>query len=189
MQEDFYDNATCKSVTNTTRPQTYGNDRRKARNHRRRRCLVPITVCLGILCLLLIAVITLQHFQAATKQGYLWGPDGLFMSNEEKSWSDSRQYCRDRGADLVIINTEEKQRHISSFVKDKVWIGLSDKENESNMKWVDNSPMNRGFWAPGEPNNYQSRREDCIELNPSKQILENWNDLLCSEKRKAICEK
>ncbi len=90
------------------------------------------------------------------------------MSSEEKSWSDSRQYCRDRGADLVIINTEEKQvslcecllmkmrgitlipvfvhtqRHISSFIKDNVWIGLSDTENEGNMKWVDNSPLNQG---------------------------------------------
>ncbi len=33
----------------------------------------------------------------------------LFVSTEEKSWSDSRQYCRDRGADLIIINTEDKQ--------------------------------------------------------------------------------
>ncbi len=31
------------------------------------------------------------------------------MSTELKSWSDSRQYCRDHGADLIIINTEEKQ--------------------------------------------------------------------------------
>ncbi len=31
------------------------------------------------------------------------------MSTEEKNWSDSRQYCRDRGSDLIIINTEEKQ--------------------------------------------------------------------------------
>ncbi len=31
------------------------------------------------------------------------------MSTELKSWSDSRQYCRDHGADLIIINTEDKQ--------------------------------------------------------------------------------
>ncbi len=31
------------------------------------------------------------------------------MSTELKNWSDSRQYCRDRGADLIIINTEDKQ--------------------------------------------------------------------------------
>ncbi|KAL1281255.1 hypothetical protein QQF64_000058 [Cirrhinus molitorella] len=68
------------------------------------------------------------------------------MSNEEKSWSDSRQYCRDRGGDLVIINSEEKQRFISSLTTERVWIGLSDIEHESKMTWVDNSPLNQGFW-------------------------------------------
>ncbi|KAK2909392.1 hypothetical protein Q8A67_005229 [Cirrhinus molitorella] len=129
------------------------------------------------------------HFQTTSKRGYLWGPDGLFMSNEEKSWADSRQYCKDRGADLVIINSEEKQRHISSFIKDKVWIGLSDTQNKGNMKWVDNSPLNQGFWAEGEPNNYRGKNEDCIEMRPSDPVLNNWNDVLCSEKKKGICEK
>ncbi|KAI7810945.1 putative C-type lectin domain family 4 member E-like [Triplophysa rosa] len=32
-----------------------------------------------------------------------------FISSEEKSWSDSRRFCRSRGGDLVIINTEEEQ--------------------------------------------------------------------------------
>ncbi|RXN35699.1 CD209 antigen-like protein [Labeo rohita] len=110
----------------------------------------------------------------AFKRGYLWGPDGLFMSNELKSWSDSRQYCRDRGADLVIINSEEKQRHISSFIKETVWIGLSDEKQEGSMKWVDDSPLNEGFWAEGEPNNRENRDEDCIELIPSSSALNNW---------------
>ncbi|XP_050965409.1 CD209 antigen-like protein E isoform X3 [Labeo rohita] len=78
----------------------------------------------------------------------------FFMSNELKSWSDSRQYCRDRGADLIIINTEEKQRFISSLTKERVWIGLSDTEQEGNMTWVDNSTLKNGFWLKGEPNDY-----------------------------------
>ncbi|XP_067298486.1 CD209 antigen-like protein C [Pseudorasbora parva] len=114
--------------------------------------------------------------------------DVLFMSSELKSWSDSRQYCRDRGADLVIINTEEKQRYISSFTQDRVWIGLSDIQNEGNMTWVDNSPLKQGFWYETEPNN-QYGDEDCVELMPSAPILNNWNDLPCSAKQKGICEK
>uniref|UniRef100_A0A8C1V8V5 C-type lectin domain-containing protein n=1 Tax=Cyprinus carpio TaxID=7962 RepID=A0A8C1V8V5_CYPCA len=100
------------------------------------------------------------------------GPVCFFMSTELKSWSDSRQYCRDRGADLVIINTEEKQvsLFISSLVSERVWIGLSDTENEGIMKWVDNSPLKQG---------------DQVEISS----LNSWNDQPCSEKKKGICEK
>ncbi|XP_059410856.1 C-type lectin domain family 4 member M-like isoform X1 [Carassius carassius] len=142
----------------------------------------------------------------ASKRGW------FFMSTEKKSWSESRQYCRDRGADLIIIKSEEKQvslckcllmnennhtysmlflftqRHISSLVKERVWIGLSDIENEGIMKWVDYSPLNQGFWLKGEPND-QGGTEDCIELMPSNPVLNNWNDLPCSEKKEFICEK
>uniref|UniRef100_A0A8C1AYN6 Si:ch73-343l4.8 n=1 Tax=Cyprinus carpio carpio TaxID=630221 RepID=A0A8C1AYN6_CYPCA len=123
----------------------------------------------------------------------------FFMSSELKSWSDSRQYCRERGADLVIINTEEKQvslceclliRIRKSFIAKyacRVWIGLSDREQEGVMKWVDNSTLKQGFWIKGEPND-EHGIEDCIELTPSHPAL-NWNDLPCSEMRKGFCEK
>ncbi|XP_026128085.1 CD209 antigen-like [Carassius auratus] len=129
-----------------------------------------------------------RDFDSLNKKGLV----NLFMSTELKSWSDSRQYCRDRGADLVIINTEEKQRFISSLVSERVWIGLSDRETEGIMKWVDNSPLKQGFWLKDEPNN--ANNEDCIELNynreePGWSPLNSWNDHSCSEKKKGICEK
>ncbi|XP_048051388.1 CD209 antigen-like protein C isoform X1 [Megalobrama amblycephala] len=123
-----------------------------------------------------------------SKQGNLCGPVRLFKSNELKSWSESRQYCRDHGGDLVIIDTEEKQKSISSLIKERVWIGLTDIENEGNMTWVDNSTLRQGFWLSGEPND-QGGSEDCIELMPENPVLNNWNDLPCSLKRKGICEK
>uniref|UniRef100_A0A8C1T9L6 Si:ch73-343l4.8 n=1 Tax=Cyprinus carpio TaxID=7962 RepID=A0A8C1T9L6_CYPCA len=163
------------------------------------RCLVLITVGLGFICVLLLVFIIMLHItitaerdlikkskvmslrdelkKAASKGGW------LFMSTELKSWSDSRQYCRDRAADLVIINTEKKQ-----VIGESVWIGLSDREQEGNMKWVDNSTLKQGFWLQGEPNSYGGD-EDCIELNPEKHNLNNWNDRSCSNTRKWICEK
>ncbi len=43
------------------------------------------------------------------KYMFLCGSVFFYMSNELKNWSDSRQYCRDHGSDLVIINSKEKQ--------------------------------------------------------------------------------
>uniref|UniRef100_A0A673H0J8 Verrucotoxin subunit beta-like n=2 Tax=Sinocyclocheilus rhinocerous TaxID=307959 RepID=A0A673H0J8_9TELE len=72
--------------------------------------------------------------------------DGFFTTMKAMSWSDSRQFCRDHGGDLVIIKSTQKQRLVSSFVKEigvPVWIGLSDLEKKGHMKWVDNSPLNQ----------------------------------------------
>ncbi|XP_039502949.1 C-type lectin domain family 4 member E-like [Pimephales promelas] len=115
-----------------------------------------------------------------SKQGF------FFISSESMSWPESRQYCTDRGADLVIINTEEKQRCITSLAKERVWIGLTDSDTEGIMKWVDKSPLKQGFWFKGEPNNY-TVNEDCVEVMPTKDPVNNWNDHSCSEKRKGIC--
>ncbi|XP_026072463.1 CD209 antigen-like protein C [Carassius auratus] len=246
--EAIYENVERRDIGSTTGAQTlsHGRDESKNLKHRGSRCLVLISVGLGLICVLLLVFIILLYititaerdliksykntveelnqtinslqdkhtdltqknleletkvknltaekdqlqrdFDSLNKKGLV----NFFMSTELKNWSDSRQYCRDRGADLVIINTEEKQRFISSVVKERVWIGLSDTETEGVMKWVDNSTLKQGFWLKGEPNN--DGNEDCIELNYNREKsgwspLNSWNDLPCSEKKKGICEK
>jgi len=32
-----------------------------------------------------------------------------FLSSEKKNWTESRRYCIERGADLIIINNREEQ--------------------------------------------------------------------------------
>ncbi|XP_048051404.1 C-type lectin domain family 4 member E-like isoform X2 [Megalobrama amblycephala] len=257
--DDIYQNVERRDIVDTTGPQTlnHSKDEGKDQKCRGSRCLVLMTVCLGIICVLLLVFIILQHISnraereslfksykntveefnqtinrlqhnytelktekdqlknsfnslsqkkleletrvtslsntletKAFKEGCLCRLDGLLISNKVMNWADSRQYCRDRGADLVIIDTVQKQRYISSLVKDRVWIGLTDIQKEGNMKWVDNSPLRRGFWMEGEPND-EHGKEDCVEMisSCSSSNLKNWNDLSCSEKRKGICEK
>uniref|UniRef100_A0A8C1VBQ3 Si:ch73-343l4.8 n=1 Tax=Cyprinus carpio TaxID=7962 RepID=A0A8C1VBQ3_CYPCA len=178
--DDDYENVEDKNIKDTFGPQTQNH--KKCRGSR---CLVLLTVGLGIICVLLLIFVILQHIRVLSlsdKQGW------FFMPTHAKNWSDSRQYCRERGADLIIINTEEKQRLVSSFTTNIVWIGLSNTENEGNMKWVDNSPLKQGFWVEGEPNNLGDI-EDCVDLNPERPILNNWNDLSCSYEIHSICEK
>ncbi|XP_057187787.1 uncharacterized protein LOC130553062 [Triplophysa rosa] len=50
-----------------------------------------------------------MKMELETKVKNLNGSIWYYISSEEKSWSDSRQFCRDHGGDLVIINTEEEQ--------------------------------------------------------------------------------
>uniref|UniRef100_A0A8C1REJ7 C-type lectin domain-containing protein n=1 Tax=Cyprinus carpio TaxID=7962 RepID=A0A8C1REJ7_CYPCA len=237
--------AIYESDEDTTGPQTLSHSQAKGKA---RESLELITVGLGLICVLLLVFIILQHttitfnqtinslqdnhtdltqnnlvletkvkdltaekkqlqrdFNSLGQKNLELGSKVRSLSTELKrnvckggyfhylfisramSWSDSRQYCRDRAADLVIINTEEKQVScVSGFI---LWIGLSDTENEGNLTWVDNSPLNQGFWDEGEPND-EHGIEDCVEIRADVPfILNNWNDLPCSEKRKGICEK
>ncbi|XP_026074860.1 asialoglycoprotein receptor 1-like [Carassius auratus] len=61
-----------------------------------------------------------------------------YMSNETRSWTESRRYCTERGADLIIINNKEENDFVKTmFDKTTVYIGLTDNEVEGRWKWVD----------------------------------------------------
>ncbi|KAA0703916.1 Collectin-12 Collectin-3 [Triplophysa tibetana] len=106
-----------------------------------------------------------------------------FISLEEKNWTESRRYCRERGADLIIINNKEEQDFIEKKATKKgFWIGLSDSDEEGRWKWVDGSAMISRFWGSGEPNG--QTLENCVE---SAALV--WNDLYCHMTRKWICER
>uniref|UniRef100_A0A8C1PG27 C-type lectin domain-containing protein n=1 Tax=Cyprinus carpio TaxID=7962 RepID=A0A8C1PG27_CYPCA len=110
-----------------------------------------------------------------------------FISSEKKSWTESRRYCRERAADLIIINNTEEQDFVKiiSGGSEYFWIGLTDIEVEGRWKWVDGSNMTLpGFWAFGQPDSYQGKEEDCATNYSS-----GGADFPCDETYKWICEK
>ncbi|KAF7686747.1 hypothetical protein HF521_015140 [Silurus meridionalis] len=84
-----------------------------------------------------------------------------YISNDNKSWEESRQNCRDKGADLMIINSREEQEFILNQLNNsEAWIGLNDIETEGEFKWVDGSPLTTQYWGQDEPNGNEN--ENCV---------------------------
>ncbi|KAM9528380.1 C-type lectin domain family 4 member F-like isoform 2-T3 [Salvelinus alpinus] len=154
-----------------------------------KRPFLAVAVCLGLLCVLLLAGIIGQSVHCLNKFESCW----YFVSTKRKTWSESREDCVKRGGDLVIINSREEQRFLLSFNKG-VWIGLTDRETEGFWKWVDGTPLNTSYWGSNQPSivghhsNYQEK--DCVELRDGQDQPERtWNDLECDNKLNWICEK
>nr|XP_040058212.1 CD209 antigen-like [Gasterosteus aculeatus aculeatus] len=68
------------------------------------------------------------------------------LSTRADSWENGRKDCRDQGADLVIIDSLEEQKFLSSIITRLSWIGLSDKDIEVTWKWIDGTPLTAAYW-------------------------------------------
>uniref|UniRef100_A0AAR2IKJ9 C-type lectin domain-containing protein n=1 Tax=Pygocentrus nattereri TaxID=42514 RepID=A0AAR2IKJ9_PYGNA len=126
----------------------------------------------------------------AMQQGWTFFKTSMyFISTGGKSWSESRQDCKGRGADLVIINDREEQNFTEILRRGKrAWIGLTDSEKEGVWKWVDGSALTTTFWGHSEPNS-NAGDEDCVVTGEGSDPVKNWADYPCNDRIVWICEK
>ncbi|XP_071025828.1 C-type lectin domain family 4 member M-like [Oncorhynchus clarkii lewisi] len=117
------------------------------------------------------------------------GSSCYYVSTEKKSWEESRQDCRNRGADLVVIKSQEQQTLVNWLcgVYDYVWIGLTDSVSEGTWKWVDDTPLTTNYWNSGEPNG--GGAENCVYFYSWSADTGEWWDYYCYYKFRWICEK
>uniref|UniRef100_A0A673BEX3 C-type lectin domain-containing protein n=1 Tax=Sphaeramia orbicularis TaxID=375764 RepID=A0A673BEX3_9TELE len=72
-------------------------------------------------------------------------------STKWKTWTESRTYCKDNGADLVVIETLQEQEFISKNVHSYngdfygYWIGLK-QDPDQNWIWVNGHKDTLEFW-------------------------------------------
>ncbi|XP_051270834.1 hepatic lectin-like [Dicentrarchus labrax] len=137
---------------------------------------------------------------------YGWEQHGrqcYYFSTNYFTWSKSRDECRQKGGDLVQIDSREEQtflelklREKMNNIWDKFWIGLTDSGKEGTWSWVDGSPLNESltFWFPDEPDNWTGKDpdgEDCVRMGERAGApdLKCWFDESCKESHRSICEK
>ncbi|KAM6995348.1 uncharacterized protein LKV04_007577 [Tautogolabrus adspersus] len=111
---------------------------------------------------------------------YYYSPDG-----NSKNWENSRKDCQARGGDLAMPKTKAELKFVSRG-NSYSWIGLSDQLEEGTWHWVDGAELEGlGFWKEGEPNDFGSRGEDCVEVSRDEV---KWNDAPCRQTFSWTCE-
>jgi len=115
---------------------------------------------------------------------------GYAVCLEGQRWNVARRACAELGGRLVVLETEEENVAVAALMRlwhgGDFWIGLSDRSEEGDWRWLDGSAVEyEGAWADGEPNNY-GNGEDCAESNWGGDA--RWNDAPCSGEQPYVCE-
>ncbi|XP_017289363.1 CD209 antigen-like protein C [Kryptolebias marmoratus] len=116
-----------------------------------------------------------------------FGCSCYFKSTQWKSWSESRKDCQERGADLVIINTEEEQTFVAELsMNGESWIGLMGQwiqwKSDYQWQWVDGSPLTQSFWETRWPKTYSNWQY-------ATMFQGKWKNSYNSNTKNWICEK
>ncbi|XP_068563091.1 CD209 antigen-like protein E [Cebidichthys violaceus] len=115
-----------------------------------------------------------------------------------RSWHEARQFCKNQGGDLAVMDSREKHLAITDLINNYhvphasifysgFWIGLRDVEEEGTWKWLDGTRLTQGYWNDGEPNDQGN--EDCAATYPRSNPFKAWNDAPCNHELKWICQR
>ncbi|XP_041377129.1 macrophage mannose receptor 1-like [Gigantopelta aegis] len=111
------------------------------------------------------------------------------VSTTMKLFDEARDICSESGARLIVLDTEEKNTAVSSYIRENIgvhvyFIGLTDKVTEGEYVWEDGTIAGFMNWDIYEPSNIEGV-EDCVLLIPEQG---KWNDCTCSAWSEYICE-
>ena len=111
------------------------------------------------------------------------------FTESNKTWTENRKTCADKGGDLVAMETEKEWQFISKEIQRRTtsthwYIGLTKMGQE--WKWVTGGPLTISKWQDKEPSGDGNVTEMAKEYRPNKQGL--FNAVPDLERRASICE-
>ncbi|XP_028814316.1 aggrecan core protein [Denticeps clupeoides] len=107
------------------------------------------------------------------------------FSPERASWMDAELRCQELDSHLVSIASQQEQDFVSSTADEYQWIGLSDRDVQSEFRWTDRTPLRYQNWRPNQPD-YLNPGEDCVVMiwHEGGQ----WDDIPCNYHLPFICK-
>jgi rhodanese-related sulfurtransferase len=131
------------------------------------------------------------------KKGYIKGNDGREYSYHlhDVTFEVAKQVCEAEGAHLAYLDNDKTREFVGrEFATRKddesptgLWIGGMDKESNNKWMFLNGEPVQKSYWAEGEPNNSMGVKEDCLGTfvdYPAKLY-----DVECNAKLKVLCQK
>ncbi|XP_053471823.1 macrophage mannose receptor 1-like isoform X1 [Ictalurus furcatus] len=138
-------------------------------------CLISVTLLLSVVCGIGAYIPHRYHFV-----------------NENKTWSEAQNYCREKYTDLASINDMGEMMKLNYTLKmetvKKAWIGLQ-REGTGKWQWslADQTFYRDGDtyrnWSSGEPDN-QGGNEFCVQMQKSTG---SWYDDRCDRTYSFVC--
>jgi hypothetical protein len=119
--------------------------------------------------------------------GRLRGGQPYLLCSDTRNWQGARNRCDDFDMTLTLLDDDAEadwiHRHVRASFNRDYWIGLSDRDDEGEFRWIDDVERDFERWNQGEPNN--SNNEDCAHawINNSR-----WNDRNCGARLSYVCE-
>ena len=122
------------------------------------------------------------------------GESCYFVANASSAstWSNSRRFCQNLGADLAVIKSENENQFVYDLLRNTSgdrsgWIGLYRRADRE-FYWLDDRPRKGNYqkWNDGEPNDAHGT-EDCGHVIGGNSDGK-WNDITCSTSLVAICQ-
>ena len=134
--------------------------------------------------------VILSNFAKSVSGGFQIVENEFFFTGIKKTSKEAWSFCTEKGGKLYEPRDVDTMTKVTNHAKTEgigeFWLGIHDKNKEGIFVYAsDNSPIEFGNWADGEPNDHRSK-EDCVLVNKNGE----WNDIPCKhQKRSIVCAR
>ncbi|XP_070560009.1 alpha-N-acetylgalactosamine-specific lectin-like [Ptychodera flava] len=103
-------------------------------------------------------------------------------------WNKAESFCKSLGGHLASIHSRQENEFVAALPpsSQSFWIGLNDKDWESEFVWSDGDSVVYTNWSNGEPDD--RRGQDCAAIDPTFTSASSWDDEDCTNQYTFVCK-